>query len=97
MTAIYGLAGSAAAQSPAAHSVVVTPSNTTDLNFVTTGLWLGGIAASATLTVIMVGGETTTFTFGNAAAMAPFILPVRVTRVLATGTANIASIVALWS
>jgi hypothetical protein len=81
----------------ASHAASVTPSDTSDLAYVTTSLWLGGIAADATLAVIMAGGESQTFTFGNAAAMNPFEFRIRVRRVLATGTANISNIVALWS
>jgi hypothetical protein len=97
MAATIGLSGSPTNRDPAMHAAVVTPSDTTDLTYATTSLWLGGIAASATLSVIMAGGDKVTFTFGNAAALAPLTFPIRVTRVMATGTANIANIVALWS
>ena len=44
----------------------------------------------------MVGGEQVTFTLQNAAALTvPLLLPIRVTRVLATGT-NVTNIMALW-
>lgn len=97
MSAIFGLAEGFASAAPATHASAVTPSDTADLAYVTTSLWLGGIAASATLAVIMAGGERVTYTFGNAAALAPLTFPIRVSRVLATGTANIANIVAQWS
>jgi hypothetical protein len=96
VAAVMDLSGNPTPRDPAIHAALVTTSDTADLAHVTTSLWLGGIAASATLSVIMAGGETVTFTFGNSAALAPLTLPVRVSRVLATGTANISNIVALW-
>lgn len=76
---------------PAHHAAAVTPDTNNDLSFVTTALFLN-VAAAGTLIVNMVGGEgPVTFTFANAFTG---ILPIRVTRVLATGTAT--NIVALW-
>ncbi len=82
---------------PAHHAVVVTPSDTDDLVNASTALWVTLSAAASILKVNMLGGETVTFTFANAAASAtPLILPLRVTRVWSTTTANVTNIIALW-
>ncbi len=82
---------------PAHHAIAVTPSDTDDLANASTALWLTLSAASSILKVNMLGGETVTFTFANAAASAtPIILPLRVTRVWSSTTANVTNIVALW-
>lgn len=96
MAAVIDLMGDAAPSDPPAHAAAVTPSDSADLPHVTTRLWLGTLAAGATLAVLMVGGEQVTFTFGNAAALNGQVLEIRAVRVLATGTAGITNIVALW-
>ena len=73
---------------PANHIAAVTPNDSTDLAYVTTGLFVGG---AGNIKVTTSGGDTGTFT-GVAAGS---ILPVRVTRVWATGT-TATNIVALW-
>ncbi len=96
MAAIVDLLGNPGPGDPFVHAAVVTPSDTVDLAHATTALWLGTVPISATLAVVMVGGEQVTFTFGNAAALTlPVLLPIRVTRVSATGT-NVTNIMALW-
>jgi hypothetical protein len=50
---------STALDSPAKHAAAITPSNTNDLAFATRAVYIG---ASGDLTVIMVGGETVTYT-----------------------------------
>lgn len=80
------------ATDPAVHAAVVTPSDTTDLANVTTGIFVSA-AAAATLAVNMLGGEGPVgFAF---AAGYTGVLPIRATRILATGT-NFTNIVALW-
>ena len=77
----------ASAQDPAVHAAAVTPSDSVDLANTSTALYIGG---TGNLTVIMLGGEQVTF-----AAVPVGILPIRVTRVLSTGTAA-TNILALW-
>ena len=72
--------------SPASRAAAVTPNNTTDLTAVARALWIGGAGDVA---VITAGGDTVTFV--NASG----VLPVRVKRVLATGT-SATGIVAVW-
>lgn len=72
---------------PASDAVAVTPSDSTVLT-TTRGLYVGG---AGNVTVIMLGGETVTFT----AVPAGTLLPVRVTKVKSTSTTATA-IVALW-
>jgi hypothetical protein len=60
-------------------AVAVTPSDTTDLEITVRALYVGG---SGDVAVLMLGGQTVTFV-GVAAGT---ILPICVTRVLATGT-----------
>lgn len=92
MAAIVDLLANPAPGDPAVHAAAVTTSDTVDLVHATTALFLNATAAQ-TLTVNMVGGETSVlFTF---AAAFTGIFPIRVTRVLATGT-NATGIVALW-
>ena len=73
---------------PYVDAAAVTPSDGTDLTNTTRGLFIGG---AGNVTVIMANGETVTFT----APVVGTILPIRVTRVKATGTTATA-IVALW-
>lgn len=64
---------------PAAHAFAVTPNNSTDLPETTRALYVGGSGAIA---AVMASGASVTFT----AVVAGTILPVRVNRVLSTGT-----------
>lgn len=74
-------------ESPHDNAAAITPSDSTDLGFVTRAIYVG---QQGTLTVTMLGGGDVTFNCG-----AHLLLPIRVTRVLATGTsAN--DLVALW-
>lgn len=73
---------------PATRAEAVTPHDTNDLDAATRGLYVGTAGA---LTVITAGGDTVTLV----AVPAGSILPLSVTRVLATGT-DADDIVALW-
>jgi hypothetical protein len=73
---------------PCRDAAAVTPSDANDLGFVTRALYVGGAGA---VTVIMANGETV----ASAAVPAGTTIPIRVSRVKATGTAA-SSIVALW-
>lgn len=64
---------------PASAAFTVTPSDTADLSTLPRALYVGG---DGNLTVIMQGGQTVTLT----AVAAGTLLPLRVRRVLATGT-----------
>lgn len=72
---------------PAANAASLTPSDATDLTFVTRGIM---VDVAGDLSVRMLGGQTVTF-----AALASTIYPFRVTRVLATGT-TATGILGLW-
>lgn len=74
--------------SPYDNAAEVTPSDTVDLTYVTRALWC---AVTGTVKVTMLGGGDVTIDHG-----AHVLLPIRVTRVWATGTANTPKIVALW-
>jgi hypothetical protein len=74
--------------SPNSHAAAVTPSDSTDLTNVTRAIYVGGAGA---LTVVMADGTTIAF----AAVPAGTTIPIRASRVKATGTAA-TSIVALW-
>ena len=74
--------------SPATHAAAVTPSDTVDLTDVSRYLWVG---AAGDVTVITLGGETALFK----AVPAGTLIPIRATRVKATGTAS-TSITAMW-
>ncbi len=65
--------------SPASRAVAVTPSDSTNLTEVSRGLWIGG---GGSISVVMLGGGTVSFT-GIAAGT---LLPIRVSRVNQTGT-----------
>ena len=73
---------------PASSSAAVTPSDSTDLGNVTRWLYVGGLGS---LVCIMADGTTATF----AAVPAGTLLPIRVSRVKATGT-TATDIVASW-
>ena len=78
---------SVGADGPAAHAAVVTPSDGTDLGFVTRALIIG---TAGNLAVVTDGGETVTIPNVPAG-----ILPLRVSRVKSTGTMAL-NITALW-
>ena len=67
-----GIAGTSA--------VAVTPSDTVDLTYVSRALWVGG--TSGTITAIMADGTTVLFS----GVPTGTLLPIRVSRVKATGT-----------
>jgi hypothetical protein len=73
---------------PASSSAAVTPSDSTDLSNITRWVYVG---ASGSLVVIMGDGTTATF----AEVPAGTLLPIRVSRVKATGT-TATDIVASW-
>lgn len=77
-----------ALDSPAASAAAVTPNDSTVLD-TTRGLWIGGAGDVA----VYMKGSTTSVTFAGIAAGT--LIPIRVDRVLATGT-TATSIVALW-
>lgn len=74
--------------SPAYHAAVVTPNDNNDLSDVTRWVFIGGAGA---LAVITAGGETLTISGLTAGTL----LPLRVSRIQATGT-TATNIVALW-
>lgn len=77
----------ASLESPAANAAAVAPSDDTPLVTVPRALWVGG---TGSLKVDMIGGQTVTF-----AAVPVGFMPIRVTKVHATGT-SATSIVAVW-
>lgn len=74
--------------SPYDNAVAITPSDTTDLTYVTRAVWCG---ASGNITVTMLGGETVTIHHS-----AHQLLPIRVIKVWETGTTNNTNLVAFW-
>lgn len=64
---------------PAAHAFAVTPNDSSDLSETTRALYVGN---SGSIAAVMASGTTVTF----ASVSAGTTLPVRVSRVLATGT-----------
>ena len=89
MAAIDGLNGVGPGRdSPADSADEVTPSNSTDLTYITRGVYVG---TGGDLTVTMKGGQDVVF------ANIPdgTILPIRVSRIKATGT-TATDIVAMW-
>ena len=66
-------------QAPAGHAPLITPNDTTDLPYITRAIYVGG---TGDVKLTTVGGETVTF----ASVPAGTVLPIRVARVLATGT-----------
>jgi hypothetical protein len=89
MTAIYGTSADASAQDPPTQAAAVTPSDTVDLTYATTRVWIGGagdiqvtFADNAAATVI-------------AAVPVGTMLPIRVRRIWSTNT-TATNIVALW-
>lgn len=67
--------------SPAVHAMTITPSDDEDLPVPTRAIYVG---APGDVAVVMMGGETVTFP----GAVAGTTLPIRVRRVLATGTTS---------
>lgn len=76
--------------SPAVHAALVTPSDATDLVNITRYI---AISAAGTIKVTTMGGETVTIPSGAFAAGQ--LIPLRVSRIWATGT-TATGIVALW-
>lgn len=74
--------------SPGLGGETVTPSDTQDLTNVSRGLWVG---AAGDVAVILLSGSTVTLVGVTAGTL----IPIRASRVLATGT-TATSIVALW-
>lgn len=80
-----------AIDSPARYAEAVTPSNSADLPTVARGLYTG---AGGSIAVYMEGDDSgTSVVFSDAPAGA--VIPIRVRRVLSTGT-TATNIVALW-
>ena len=73
---------------PYSRATAITPDDSTDLAYTTSAVYVGGAGA---LKVTTAGGDTTTV----AAVPAGTVLPLRVVRVFATGTAA-TSIVGLY-
>lgn len=74
--------------SPAENALAITPGDATDLAVAPRALFVG---QGGDLAVMMLGGETVTF----GSCPAGCLLPIRVTRVRATGT-TAGRILALW-
>lgn len=74
---------------PATHGFSITPNDTADLEFVTRFVYAGGIGDIALVTL---GGDTVTFK----SVPAGTILPIRASRVLATGTSASMNLVGLY-
>ena len=64
---------------PAAYAETVTPSDASDLSYVTRGLWVGG---AGNVKVLMLGGDAVTLV----GVQAGTLLPIRVSRVYSTDT-----------
>lgn len=73
---------------PASNAAAVTPNDSTDLAATSRALFVGG---AGNIAVTMAGGQSITFTGVTAGA----VLPIRVTRILLTGT-TATNIVAVW-
>jgi hypothetical protein len=73
---------------PGSNAAAVTPNDSTDLTYTTRALFVGG---AGNIAVTMAGGQSVTFTGVPAGAL----LPIRVTRVLSTGT-TATTITAIW-
>jgi hypothetical protein len=74
--------------SPYDNAAEITPSDTADLAYATRALWCG---AAGNVKVTMLGGGTVTINHG-----VHQLLPIRITKVWATGTTNNPDLVALW-
>ena len=77
------------ATKPAAQAVTVTPSDVTDLNFVARAIYVGTAGNLA----VRMNGDKNSVTFVNVGDSS--LLPIRVDRVLNTGT-TATNIIALW-
>jgi len=75
-------------ESPAEHAAAVTKSDSTTFDDITRAVWVGTAGDIAVLTK---GGETVTF----ANVPSGSLLPIRVSKVLSTGT-DASDIVRLW-
>lgn len=75
---------------PAYNAAAVTPSDSTDLQFVTRGVYVGG---SGDVKVNLAGDQGSGIVFKGVPAGAT--LPIAVTRILATGT-SATNLVAIW-
>lgn len=64
---------------PAAHAFAVTPNDSTDISETTRALYIG---TAGSIAAVMASGASVTF----GSVTSGTVLPVRVTRVLATGT-----------
>lgn len=76
---VHQYGGESALDWPATKAVAVTPSDSTDLEYIPRALYVGG---EGNLKVDMMDGSTVTF-----ASVPVGIFPIRVTRVYSTGTA----------
>lgn len=75
---------------PYTNAVAVTPSDSTDLTYVTRGIWVGDGGAKHMAVIMQDSG---TVTFENIPTGT--FLPIRVTRVKATGT-TASKLIAVW-
>jgi hypothetical protein len=91
MAAIFNTAHDANARDPAYQAAAVTPSNTVDLTYVSTALWIGG---AGNIAVVMAGGPTASPVTFIGVPVGTY-LPIRVSRVMSTNT-TATNIVALW-
>jgi hypothetical protein len=73
---------------PATDGAAIVPSDGSDVDVTTRGIYVGG---AGNLTVVLVGGQTVTLNNVPAGS----ILPIAATRVKATGT-TASDLVALW-
>lgn len=64
---------------PITHVIPIVPNDTADLTYMSRGIYIGG---AGDLTCVTVGGSVGTFV----GLVAGTILPIRTTRVMATGT-----------
>lgn len=79
MPAVYFSSFEPSATSSAKGQTAVTPNDSTDLTYISKALWIGG--AGNIVVTPAGGGSNVTYTVA-----AGTILPIQVTRVLATGT-----------
>jgi len=75
----FGHRTGGALDQPAGNAEAVTPSDATDLTYVSRGLYVGG---AGNVAVVMVSGAAVTFTN----ILAGTILPIRLSRIKSTGT-----------
>ena len=73
---------------PARNAALVTPSDSADLDFITTGIYVGG---AGNIKVTMQGGQSVLLS----GVLAGSVLPLRVSRIWST-TTTATTIVALW-